>query len=64
MVSIFATLLGLYLVTRAAGWTLRDPYRMRGGRAGYGGGMAATLLVLIVGTVITFVVAAVTGQVW
>ena len=63
MVSIFATLLCLVLITRAAEWTLGNRSRVRGG-SGYGGGCAATVVVLVVGTVLTFAVALVTGHVW
>lgn len=65
LLDVLLTVGCLVLMLKAAGWALRGgrpQVRVRGG--GYSGGSAALVLVLVVGTVVTFVLALVTGHVW
>ncbi|ROO88736.1 hypothetical protein EDD29_6415 [Actinocorallia herbida] len=62
MVAIFAVLLSLWLIGKAAGVTLRSQSRARVG--GEGGGVSGLVLLLGVLTAVVWVVAAVTGHAW
>lgn len=66
LLDVVVTVACLVLMLRAAGWALRGgrPRVSRGYGQGFTGGGAALVVILMVGTVVTFALALVTGRVW